>query len=93
MPLSTVAAIPRPCSPALRALEVAQDRLSEKAFAASLGGTPAPYARVETEDDFTNALVRVGTPASSRPRAMVMTARANGACDQRWKPAAFAFRT
>lgn len=63
VPLSTVAAIP----PALlacpaRALEVAQDRLSEKAFAASLGGTPAPYARVETEDDFTNALVRVGTP-------------------------------
>ncbi|WP_301751186.1 5-(carboxyamino)imidazole ribonucleotide synthase [uncultured Erythrobacter sp.] len=63
VPLSTVAAIP----PALlacpaRALEVAQDRLSEKAFAASLGGTPAPYARVETEDDFAAALVRVGTP-------------------------------
>jgi 5-(carboxyamino)imidazole ribonucleotide synthase len=63
VPLSTVAAIPPHllACPA-RALEVAQDRLSEKAFAASLGGTPAPYARVETEDDFAAALVRVGTP-------------------------------
>ncbi|GAA0758683.1 5-(carboxyamino)imidazole ribonucleotide synthase [Erythromicrobium ramosum] len=63
VPLSTVAAIPQHllACPA-RALEVAQDRLSEKAFAASLGGTPAPYARVETEDDFAAALVRVGTP-------------------------------
>ena len=63
VPLGTVAAIPAQllACPA-RALEVAQDRLSEKAFAASLGGTPAPYARVETDDDFAAALVRVGTP-------------------------------
>ena len=57
VPLSTVAVIP----PALlacpaRALEVAQDRLSEKAFIADLGGTSAPYARVENGDDFARAL-------------------------------------
>ena len=63
VPLAAVAAIP----PALlacpaRALEVAQDRLNEKSFIADLGGTSAPYARVESDDDFARALVSVGTP-------------------------------
>lgn len=63
VPLGTVAAIP----PALlacpaRALEVAQDRLNEKAFAAALGGSPAPYAPVASEADFAAALAAVGTP-------------------------------
>ncbi|NCP14832.1 MAG: 5-(carboxyamino)imidazole ribonucleotide synthase [Sphingomonadales bacterium] len=63
VPLGTVAALPQTllACPS-RALEVAQDRLNEKAFATSLGGTPAPYARIETEDDLSAALVRVGTP-------------------------------
>jgi 5-(carboxyamino)imidazole ribonucleotide synthase len=63
VPLGTVAALPNAllaCPP--RALEVAQDRLSEKAFAADLGGAPAPYARVESEEDFAAALASVGTP-------------------------------
>ncbi len=63
VPVSTVAAIPAglvPC-PA-RALEVAQDRLNEKAFAANLGGTPAPYARVESAADLTAAIAAIGTP-------------------------------
>lgn len=63
VPVSTVAAIPAalvPCPP--RALEVAQDRLNEKAFAADLGGTPAPYAKVESADDLAAALRTIGTP-------------------------------
>jgi 5-(carboxyamino)imidazole ribonucleotide synthase len=63
VPLAAVAAIP----PALlacqaRALEVAQDRLNEKAFIARLGGTSAPYVRVENDGDFARALEVVGTP-------------------------------
>ena len=63
VPLSAVAAIPENllACPA-RALEVAQDRLNEKAFIARLGGTSAPYARVESDADFTRALETVGTP-------------------------------
>ncbi len=63
VPVSTVSALPShllACP--LRALEIAQDRLHEKQFAASLGGTPAPYARVETDDDFAAAISRIGTP-------------------------------
>jgi 5-(carboxyamino)imidazole ribonucleotide synthase len=63
VPVSTVEALP----PALlacpiKALEIAQDRLREKHFASELGGTPAPFARVETEADFAEALIRIGTP-------------------------------
>ncbi|WP_324073059.1 MAG: 5-(carboxyamino)imidazole ribonucleotide synthase [Erythrobacter sp.] len=63
VPLSTVAAIPQTllACPA-RALEVAQDRLGEKRFIAELGGTSAPFARVESEDDFARAFDAVGTP-------------------------------
>jgi 5-(carboxyamino)imidazole ribonucleotide synthase len=63
VPISTVAALPShllACP--LRALEVAQDRLNEKAFVADLGGVSAPYARVESSDELTAALTKVGTP-------------------------------
>ncbi len=63
VPLGTVQALPSPllgCP--LRALEVAQDRLNEKNFVSGLGGSPAPYARIETEADFAEALIRIGTP-------------------------------
>lgn len=63
VPLSTVAALPQhllACPP--RALEVAQDRLREKAFAGDLGGVPAPYARVESAADLAAAIASVGTP-------------------------------
>jgi 5-(carboxyamino)imidazole ribonucleotide synthase len=63
VPLAAVAAIPTAllACPA-RAIEVAQDRLNEKAFIADLGGNSAPYVRVENDDDFVRALVSVGTP-------------------------------
>jgi 5-(carboxyamino)imidazole ribonucleotide synthase len=63
VPLATVAALPQhllACPP--RALEVAQDRLREKAFAAELGGSPAPYAKVESEADLSAAFAQVGIP-------------------------------
>ncbi len=63
VPLGTVAALPQhllACPP--RALEVAQDRLNEKAFARDLGGTPAPYARVESAEELAAAIASVGTP-------------------------------
>ncbi|WP_296721187.1 5-(carboxyamino)imidazole ribonucleotide synthase [Erythrobacter sp.] len=63
VPLAAVAAIPNyllACPP--RALEVAQDRLNEKGFIAQLGGTSAPYARVESDEDFARAINAVGTP-------------------------------
>jgi 5-(carboxyamino)imidazole ribonucleotide synthase len=63
VPLSTVFALPQSllACPS-RALEVAQDRLSEKQFAAELGGVSAPYARVESDEEFAAVLTRVGTP-------------------------------
>ncbi len=49
-------------APNLRALETAQDRLKEKRFAEGLGGRPAPFAAVESADDFSRALDRIGSP-------------------------------
>jgi 5-(carboxyamino)imidazole ribonucleotide synthase len=49
-------------APSLRALETAQDRLKEKRFAESVGGRPAPFAPVESPDDLSRAIERVGTP-------------------------------
>jgi 5-(carboxyamino)imidazole ribonucleotide synthase len=51
-----------------RALECAQDRLSEKAFAEQLGGRPAPYAAVESASDLAAAIARIGTPGILKTR-------------------------
>jgi 5-(carboxyamino)imidazole ribonucleotide synthase len=63
VPLATLAALPQhllACPP--RALEVAQDRLAEKAFAADLGGIPAPYREVTSAAELAAAIAAVGTP-------------------------------
>ncbi|MEM7665495.1 MAG: 5-(carboxyamino)imidazole ribonucleotide synthase [Pseudomonadota bacterium] len=63
VPLSAVAAIPdRLLAPHPKALEIAQDRLSEKGFVEQLGGTCAPYMRVESDEDLMRAVDQVGTP-------------------------------
>ncbi|MEO0643209.1 MAG: 5-(carboxyamino)imidazole ribonucleotide synthase [Pseudomonadota bacterium] len=63
VPVSAVSAIPGAMlAPGPRALEVAQDRLKEKRFVEELGGACAPYARVESDEDFARAMERVGTP-------------------------------
>jgi len=63
VPVSAVEAIPQDrLAPLPRALEVAQDRLNEKAFVEQFGGTCAPHMRVESDEDFARALDRLGTP-------------------------------
>jgi 5-(carboxyamino)imidazole ribonucleotide synthase len=57
-----------PLHPNARALEVAQDRLSEKEFGAALGGRTAPYKAVDTREDLDEALVRIGSPGILKTR-------------------------
>src|SRR5690606_30627100 len=54
--------------PAARALEVAQDRLHEKAFCEDQGGRPAPYAQVDSAEDLVEAVGRIGAPGILKTR-------------------------
>jgi 5-(carboxyamino)imidazole ribonucleotide synthase len=49
--------------PGAKSLEVAQDRLAEKAFVAGLGGRTAPFAAVPDRAALDAALAAIGTPA------------------------------
>lgn len=49
--------------PGAAGLEIAQDRLTEKNFVASLGGRPAPFAAVPDRAALDTALDRIGAPA------------------------------
>jgi 5-(carboxyamino)imidazole ribonucleotide synthase len=66
-PLAALAA-QAPLYPPRNALEVAQDRLSEKDFVAGLGGRPAPFAAVDTGEELDAALRRIGAPAILKTR-------------------------
>jgi 5-(carboxyamino)imidazole ribonucleotide synthase len=69
VPVAPLAAIPEALlAPAIRALEVAQDRVSEKRFVEALGGRPAPYALVDTEAELAPAIERIGTPGILKTR-------------------------
>jgi len=58
-----LAALPQALvAPNLRALEVAQDRMAEKAFVSALGGRPAPFAPVTTQQDLGAAIADIGVP-------------------------------
>jgi 5-(carboxyamino)imidazole ribonucleotide synthase len=59
-PLAALGAVP--VLPHPRALEVAQDRLTEKRFVVALGGQTAPFAAVETRADLAGAVGAVGVP-------------------------------
>lgn len=70
-----VAAIERlarrvPVRPGSRALEIAQDRLSEKRFIEGLGGRPAPYRPIDCVADLSAALAEVALPAILKTRRM-----------------------
>ncbi len=52
-----------PVFPPLSALRIAQDRISEKSFAAQHGGVPAAWAAVDDAAALGAALASVGTPA------------------------------
>ncbi|KRA81477.1 5-(carboxyamino)imidazole ribonucleotide synthase [Altererythrobacter sp. Root672] len=69
VPVEAVNAIPAPLrAPGTRALEIAQDRLTEKRFVEGLGGRPAPYAAVDNETDLADAIARIGAPGILKTR-------------------------
>lgn len=53
----------KPLWPPLTALEIGQDRIAEKTFAAELGGRTAPWAAVSSRAELDAAIEKVGTPA------------------------------
>jgi 5-(carboxyamino)imidazole ribonucleotide synthase len=57
-----------PVYPSAEALEVSQDRINEKTFFANLGIPTPPFAAVDTESDFRQALVQIGLPAVLKTR-------------------------
>ena len=57
VPVAPLSAIPADrLLPGTRALEVAQDRLSEKRFVEDLGGRPAPYAAIDADPELQGAM-------------------------------------
>ena len=69
VPVAPLAAIgTTPLLPGARALEVAQDRLSEKAFVTGLGGRPAPFAPVDRAADLAAAVGAIGAPGILKTR-------------------------
>jgi 5-(carboxyamino)imidazole ribonucleotide synthase len=65
-PLAALGAVP--LLPGARALEVAQDRLSEKQFVSGLGGQTAPFHVVDTAEDLDEALAELGSPGILKTR-------------------------
>jgi len=59
-----------PVRPGARALEVAQDRLVEKEFIASLGIAVAPYVRIDGVDDIGPALAALRGPGILKTRRL-----------------------
>ena len=57
-----------PLHPCPKALEVGQDRLSEKRFIEDLGGRPAPYAPVDSAQDLAAAIAAIGAPGILKTR-------------------------
>jgi len=57
-----------PLHPSLKALEIAQDRLSEKRFVAELGGRPAPFGPVDSMDDLHEAIAEIRAPGILKTR-------------------------
>ncbi|WP_127142528.1 5-(carboxyamino)imidazole ribonucleotide synthase [Pelagibacterium montanilacus] len=65
VPLSTAEMVARhaPLRPGARALEVSQDRLTEKAFLTDAGIAVAPYRAVADREELEDALEDIGYPA------------------------------
>ncbi len=59
-----------PVSPGAKSLAVAQDRVVEKAFFASIGVATAPFARVDSRGDLDDALKRIGAPSILKTRRL-----------------------
>ena len=61
--LGDVRLLPHP-----RALETAQDRVTEKHFIKGLGGRPAPFAPVDNTAELAEAVARIGAPGILKTR-------------------------
>ena len=61
-PLTTIGGIV-PLRPGIKALEIAQDRVEEKLFAAALGGRTAPFEIAGDRKDANAAIEKIGLPA------------------------------
>jgi 5-(carboxyamino)imidazole ribonucleotide synthase len=57
-----------PLYPSRRALEVSQDRLTEKSFLIEIGLTTAPFAAVDSAEDLAKSIDQIGTPAILKTR-------------------------
>ena len=69
VPVAPLAALaPVPVLPHPGALEIAQDRLAEKRFVSELGGTPAPFAPVDSDGDLAAAIRQIGAPGILKTR-------------------------
>ena len=69
VPVSALAALGDvPLHPSRKALEIGQDRLSEKRFIEELGGRPAPYAPVDSAADLAAAIAAIGAPGILKTR-------------------------
>ncbi|MCP5395598.1 MAG: 5-(carboxyamino)imidazole ribonucleotide synthase [Sphingomonadaceae bacterium] len=68
VPVGPLAAIDDHLLPHPRALETAQDRLKEKRFVEALGGTPAPFAPVDSQEELLAAVERIGAPGILKTR-------------------------
>jgi 5-(carboxyamino)imidazole ribonucleotide synthase len=69
VPVAPLTAIPpERLAPGTRALEVAQDRLSEKRFVENLGGRPAPFAAADRDGDLPQVIELIGTPGILKTR-------------------------
>src|SRR6478735_235285 len=69
-PVLTALASSMPVYPPLAALEVSQDRLTEKKLFARLGISTAPYASVDSEQDLRAAAAQLGLPAILKTRRL-----------------------
>jgi 5-(carboxyamino)imidazole ribonucleotide synthase len=72
VPVAAAAAVERvrPVRPGRQALEVAQDRFREKAFAAAQGIPLPRFALIESPADFAAAISEVGAPAILKTRRL-----------------------
>ncbi len=69
VPVAPLAALGKvPLHPDLQALEIAQDRLSEKRFVAKFGGIAADHAPVISAEDLAIAVARIGAPGILKTR-------------------------
>ena len=68
VPVDGLAALGDALRPNARALEIAQDRLTEKRFVAALGGETAPWCRIDRRTALDAGIQRLGTPAILKTR-------------------------